>query len=298
MHALTFDVEDYDEIVARDYFGLEIGPNEVVVRLTETILDELDEHGARATFFVLGSVAKAYPGLVRRLHSDGHEIAVHGYGHRYCNLLEPEEFRVDVLRSIDAVAAACPGADVRGYRAPAFSVCAETLWVPEVLKEIGLSYESSVFPAETAHFGVPHAPRAPFRHPCGLVEVPMSAVRWLGRSWPVGGGGYLRHLPYCLTRWALRRLESEGLFAVTYLHPHEIDVDSPRLQSGSEPIGDRQPIRDGWWTFDFLQHFNRRSCREKLNRLLTDFELAPIRDLVASMNELPVVDLTGSGDTQ
>jgi polysaccharide deacetylase family protein (PEP-CTERM system associated) len=289
VHALTFDIEDYDELVARDFFGVEIPPSQNVVRLTEAILAELDTHDTRATFFVLGSVADAYPDLVRRIHRDGHELAVHGYGHRYCHQLEPQAFREDVLRSVDAVTNACPAAEIEGYRAPAFSVCVETLWVPEILHEIGLHYESSVFPARTAHFGIPHAPRSPFRHPCGLVEIPMSTIRWFGRSWPVGGGGYLRHLPYAITRRALRRLEAEGLAGVTYLHPYEIDVEPSSLQIESDPI------RSGWWAFDSLQHLNRRGCREKLSRILTDFHMGPIRDLAIEASELPVVDLTVTG---
>jgi peptidoglycan/xylan/chitin deacetylase (PgdA/CDA1 family) len=48
---------------------------------TPAVLDRLRALGARATFFVIGAKAEAYPGLVTRMADDGHEVGHHSFSH-------------------------------------------------------------------------------------------------------------------------------------------------------------------------------------------------------------------------
>lgn len=66
---------------------------------TERILDVLREKEVRATFFVLGRSAEAYPALVERTAQEGHEIATHGYSHRNMARLSAEECRQEWERT-------------------------------------------------------------------------------------------------------------------------------------------------------------------------------------------------------
>lgn len=48
---------------------------------TPAILDLLDQHGAKATFFVIGEKAAQYPELIREIHRRGHQLGNHSWSH-------------------------------------------------------------------------------------------------------------------------------------------------------------------------------------------------------------------------
>src|SRR5437667_4301808 len=205
-NALTFDIEEYFHA---EVFAHVLRPEEWpglasrVVDTTERLLDILDYADARATFFVLGWVAERYPALVQDIAGRGHEIACHGYGHQMIQRQTRQEFAKDVQRAKTAVEDAA-GASVVGFRAPTFSVMRETLWSLEVLWDAGVLYDSSIFPIVHDRYGIPDAPRFPYRVPVAsgtgnanadsIVEFPLSTVSILGRRLPIAGGGYFRLL--------------------------------------------------------------------------------------------------------
>ncbi|MDB5453986.1 MAG: polysaccharide deacetylase [Caulobacteraceae bacterium] len=200
---------------------------------TERLLEIFSEAQVKATFFTLGWVAERHPQLVRRIVADGHEIASHGYRHERVDSQTPEAFRADVgttrrlLEDLGGVA-------VRGYRAPTFSVGPHTPWAWRILEEEGYTYSSSIYPVLRDNYGVPSAPRGVHR-PEGahsLVEIPIATVRFAGRNWPSGGGGYFRLLPYQLSRAAIRRINQvDRMPAAFYIHPWEVDPGQPRVTS-------------------------------------------------------------------
>lgn len=228
---LSVDVEDYYHVEAfADVVAREQWPAypSRVENNTRRLLDLLEAAQVKATCFILGWVAERYPGLVRQIAARGHEIACHSYWHRPIFRLTPAEFRQDTRRAKDVIEQAA-GVGVAGYRAPSFSVTRKSLWAMEVLAEEGFAYDSSVFPVRHDFYGIPDAPRAPFRR-SGIVECPMTTFR-LGRAnLPVGGGGYLRIFPYWYTAAGIRRAWAEGLPLIVYVHPWEIDPEQPRLQ--------------------------------------------------------------------
>lgn len=232
-HALTFDIEDYfqvsnfDSIVEfREWDTFESR----VERNTEKILEIISDHGVLATFFVLGWVAEKYPGLVRQITEQGHEVATHSYRHRLVYELGPEGFREDLRRSIGVIEDAC-GQKVVGHRAPSFSITKDSLWALDVLQEEGLKYDSSIFPIRHPRYGIPDAPRGPHEIKPGFWEFPMSTVRVGGLNFPVAGGGYFRLYPLRVTKWAMRLRSQSRLPSVIYLHPWEFDPDQPRLSA-------------------------------------------------------------------
>ena len=224
-----FQVEAFTDIVDRSKWG---EYSSRVETNTRRILDLLDECQAPATFFILGWVAERYPGLVREIVARGHEPACHSYWHRLVYQLSPEEFRADTIRA-KAVIEQAAGTEVRGYRAPSYSITARSLWALEILAEIGFAYDSSVFPIRHDLYGIPAAPRYPFRYatPSGdLAEYPITTFRLLGKmNLPVGGGGYLRIFPFWYTAFGFRRALRANLPLIVYVHPWEIDPEQPRL---------------------------------------------------------------------
>lgn len=236
INALTIDVEDYFQVSALAPHFPRTEWEQVpcrVERNVNLILQLLDDHDARATFFVLGWVAERYPQLVRLIVAQGHEIASHGYEHERASAQPRDRFLADISLA-KAVLEDIGGESVAGYRAPSFSIGKANLWAHDCIAEAGYAYSSSVYPVRHDHYGMPDAPRFPYRLESGLLEVPVTTMRWMGRNWPAGGGGYFRLLPYAVSRWQIAKVNrDDARAAMFYFHPWEIDPEQPRVSRAS-----------------------------------------------------------------
>jgi polysaccharide deacetylase family protein (PEP-CTERM system associated) len=277
LHALTVDVEEYFQVegLARHVDRAEWDRLESRVEgETGRLLDLFAREGTKATFFTLGWVARRHPALVRRIVREGHELGSHGDAHRMITQMSRAEFREDI-RAAKKTLEDTAGVAVEGYRAPTFSVVKDTLWALDELREAGFTYDASVFPIRHDRYGIPDAPRWPYRIEngpgAGLVEFPSSTLRVAGKNIPLGGGGYLRLLPMAYTLQGLRRLDAEGAFMV-YLHPWEIDAQQPRF-----PLG-----RLAAWRC----YHNLDAVEERLTALVRAFRMAPARDVLRSLRLL------------
>lgn len=284
VNAMTIDVEEYFHANVFDGTPARAAVHSLESRVrqsTERLLDMLAGAGVRASFFVLGSVADRHAGLVKAIAASGHEIASHGQAHRLVFEQTREEFREDVRRAKGTLESLC-GSVVRGYRAPSYSVTARSLWALDALAAEGYDYDASIFPIRHDRYGIPNAPRHPFRlelNGRSLTEAPPSTIR-VGRfNLPVAGGGYFRLLPYAWTRWGITRLNLvERKPAIFYTHPWEIDAGQPRL-----PLS-----RVSAW-----RHYaNLASTEAKLARLLEEFQFAPLGTVLDALGRLPT-DLGG-----
>jgi polysaccharide deacetylase family protein (PEP-CTERM system associated) len=262
VNAFSVDVEDYFHVEALaqavrpgDWDRLEYRAE----RNTRRLLEILAGAGVRATFFMLGWIAERSPGLVREIHAAGHEIACHGENHQVIYRQSRDQFERET-RDAKARLEQAIGAPVAGYRAATYSIRRDSLWALEVLEALGFRYDSSIFPIHHDLYGIPDAPRFPYRPGRGpLLEVPITTVEWLGQRLPCGGGGYFRLLPYRLFRAGLRRVNSHdrqpGVF---YCHPWEIDPGQPRVPGIS-------------WRSRLRHYTNLARMESRLRRLLADF---------------------------
>lgn len=259
-NALTIDVEDYFQVSA---FAPHIPRSEWpirecrVERNVDCILGMLDEHNTKATFFTLGWIAERYPELIKRIVANGHELASHGYGHERASDQTPEAFFSDI-QVAKLILEDLAGCEVKGYRAPSFSIGEQNLWAFECLERAGYHYSSSVYPIKHDHYGMPNAPR--HAHKIGkLLEIPPTTLRFLNRNWPASGGGYFRLLPYEISRWMIGHINDVDKFAaVFYFHPWEIDTEQPRI------AGINRKTR-------FRHYVNIDRMEQRLHRLLGDF---------------------------
>ncbi len=260
-NALTIDVEDYFQVSA---FAPHIPRNEWptrecrVERNVDRILALLDEHGTKATFFTLGWIAERYPEIVRRIVAEGHELASHGYGHERASEQTESAFFSDINLA-KLILEDLVGTEVKGYRAPSFSIGQNNLWAFECLERAGYRYSSSIYPIQHDHYGMPDAPR--HAHSVGgLLEIPATTLRFLNRNWPASGGGYFRLMPYGLSRWMLHRINrTDQLPVVFYFHPWEIDQEQPRIPGISRKTR-------------FRHYVNIGRMESRLQRLLGDFQ--------------------------
>lgn len=239
-----------------------------IIQNTERLLALFAEHQAKATFFVLGHVAAQHPSLIRKIAEAGHELASHGYAHQLIYQQTPAVFKEDVSQAKKRVEDLV-GKSVKGYRAPSWSITAKSLWVWEILEELGFFYDASVFPIKTYLYGLPSSPRFPY-HPLykgrtlKLLEVPSSTVRVFKKNIPFAGGFYFRALPYPLIAQGIKTVNKEGQPAIVYLHPREIDPRQPRL-----PLKPKESL---------IHYFGLRQCAQKLVRLLKKFQFTSIEE--------------------
>ena len=234
---LTFDLEEWFNLLECDAIpGVEEwGDMESRVEAnTDRLLDILDKRGLKATFFVLGWVARRYPALVRRIASLGHEIGCHSDIHSLVWRQTPPQFREETARALNVIGEVV-GTPVTCYRAPGFSITSQCLWAFEALLDLGVTTDCSVFPGAHAHGGTRTMfPDAPFRIRVGnrtLLEFPVSLARLGPLRLAFVGGGYFRMLPLPLISHWTRKCPG----AVTYFHPRDFDAGQPRI-TGLSPI--------------------------------------------------------------
>lgn len=261
-HAMTVDVEDYFQVSAFD--GIipqekwSTYPSRVQAN-TETILQLFDKHQVKATFFVLGWVAKHAPRLIREIHDLGHEVACHSFYHQKVDTMNAASFRQDCLMAKGLLEDIIQ-APVIGYRAPTYSINPTTPWAHHVLEEVGFVYSSSVYPVKHDIYGWPGAPRFAYTAtPGGLIEIPISTYQ-ARVSLPCGGGGYFRLFPYVFSKFMLAQIEKkENKSCVFYFHPWEIDSQQPRQQGIS-------------FKTRFRHYLNLNRMQGRLEQLLKDFQ--------------------------
>lgn len=266
-NAMTVDVEDYFQVSAfenrfpKDMWS--ILPARVDYN-TREILELFNRHGVKATFFILGWVAEKFPALIDEIVKEKHEIASHGFWHQRVNLLTPAEFKNDVLSS-KKLLEDLSGLPVKGYRAPTYSINFQTQWALAILEECGFVYSSSIYPIKHDLYGWPSAPRFTFTStPGGLIEIPISTVKWAGRNIPCGGGGYFRLFPYAFSRWAISQLnKKEGKPSIFYFHPWEIDPNQPKQPNLSIKT-------------KFRHYHNLSFMKDKITKLLEEFKWGTI----------------------
>lgn len=271
-HVFTVDVEDYFQVYAFegvvDRATWDNYPSRVA-RNTDVLLDLLDRHNARGTFFALGWVADKHPQIIRRIADAGHEIASHGWWHRKVTSLTPAEFREDVLSS-RTILEQVSGKPVVGYRAPSFSITPGNEWAFDTLLECGYRYDSSLFPINRSNYGYPTAPPLPHlinRAAGDLMEFPLTTTQICGKRIPAAGGGYIRHFPYSVIRKAFHEKDRSGIPGVFYIHPWEIDADQPHM-----PVS---------WLTTVRHYRNIRKVLPRLERLLSEFRFTSIAHRLA-----------------
>ncbi|HUR55581.1 MAG TPA: XrtA system polysaccharide deacetylase [Gemmataceae bacterium] len=279
---VSFDVEEHHRIEAaagvvcsaelrNDY-------SDRMETSTRRILDQLADADVKATFYIVGEIAKTRPDLVRAIHAAGHEVGSHSWDHRRVHHFTPDSFRDDLMKSKD-VLEQVTGSPVYGFRAPTFSVVRQTGWAVDVLADCGFVYDSSIFPVCHDRYGIPDAPRGPFMavgRESEILELPPVTYRVAGMNLPVAGGGYFRLFPLAFMRAGLRQAgRSEPGVGMLYFHPWEFDSDQPRLALNRF---------SRWRTYVGITKTTRR-----LGRLLADY---PFRRAVDVATEIRASGMT------
>lgn len=279
-HALTVDVEDAVNQAMRNFFHRDMEPTGRVYDNTKRLLDLFTESGILCTFFILGEVARSFPQLIREIAHRGHELGIHGYSHRRYHSLSKQELHEEIYRAKASVED-ITGEEVIGHRAPEFSISRKNIWVLDLLLDLGIKYDSSIYPVKTARYGWadfnPSIDWLEIESGRKIIEAPLSVVKFGGKTLPVSGGGTFRVFPYGFTRSAIRRIGEDQSY-IFYMHPYEIDI--PPFQEfymdavRNTSVRNKLKLRMYW--------FNRQSVYPKLGKLIGEFRFAPLKEVIGN----------------
>lgn len=265
MRILTFDIEEWFHLLDNPSTKTEIQWEKYEVRIyqnVDKILEILEKTNTKATFFIIGWIAKKYPDIVKRI-SEKYEIGSHTCYHQLVWQQNQKEFKEDLSASIKLLQD-ISGKPVKYFRAPGFSIRTSELWAFEIIKECGIEIDCSVFPAHHAHGGLPFFPKS---YPSiiqykgiELKELPIVFKQIFGRHIIFSGGGYFRIIPY----WLLKKWTSEcNDYLLSYIHPRDLDAGQPMIKD--LPLKRR-----------FKSYVGLKNAGHKLERWLKDFEFTDI----------------------
>lgn len=262
---LTFDVEDWFQVENfKGYIPFSSWPSFDLRVETNThiILDLLDSFAfqPKATFFILGWIAKRVPGLVREIHGRGHEVASHGISHHLCTNQSPAELSKDLSASKKFLED-LTGEGVYGYRAPSFAVDNKIL---KLIHQAGYLYDSSYNSfAMHGRYGRLDLSQSEkqgtaFKLSHDFFELPVSNLNLGKMIFPLGGGGYFRLLPFQLFKQGMKSVLSHDDAFIFYSHPWEFDPEQPRMNQASKG-------------FKFRHYTNLARTGKKLHSLVGAF---------------------------
>ncbi len=242
-----------------------------VEEVTHRILQIVD--GLTITFFVLGYIAQRHPGLIKKIVSQGHEIASHGFRHEFVFKMGPQRFREDISRS-KKILEDLSGQPCLGYRAPGFSIRRQDMWALDIIKEEGFFYDSSIFPAVRTAGGIARFQKYPqvMQLESGpLIEIPVSTSKLLGVTTAFCGGGFFRFFSEKYIHKNIHKINGRRQPAVVYLHPRDIDPLQPRMKL-------KIPNR-------IMYYYGLKSAEAKFQRLVKAFQWGAFGEYASKMKD-------------
>ena len=218
MNILTFDIEDWFHThLARKHYSGHIWkqfPTRVEAN-THKILNFLDQHQRKATFFILGWVADPHPTLIKEIHARGHEIGSHSYWHHHARLLSKHDFQSDLQRCLGTLGE-LTGNQIYMYRAPGYSLHLRDKSYFEILASQGITIDSSV----QVSTNIKSWPQYIQTTTQPILEFPLTTS---SIGIPYSGGGYFRLLPETI----LKKMFAQQQYRMLYFHPRDFDPDNP-----------------------------------------------------------------------
>jgi len=265
LNALTIDVEQWYQTIL---FGSGHRYNNAIIGLPNNICEILlllDKYDTKATFFIVGSVAEKYPGIVKMIAKKGHEIASHGYRHRLVYKMSKQSFIDDVNHSLD-VLKRITQTEIMGYRASTWSITRNLYWATDALQSLGLRYDSSIYPVSLNLLKSLKLEKSPYKIKNDFIEFPPSTFQFLGYNFPFAGGTFLRFFSSGFIKSRIIEINRKGYPAMVYFHSWEFTDEVPKLNIPK-------------WKL-LIQYGNLKSIKEKLKMLLQNFKFSAIKDIL------------------
>jgi len=224
----------------------------------QSYLNWLKKYNFKCTFFIVGQAAQMYPFIIPELLKEGHEIACHGQSHIPLDKMNKDDFRRDIEKNLNALHKA-GASEIKGFRAPVFSLISSTKWAYEVLYEMGFSYSSSVLPARNPLYGWENFGEMPKKVDPGIIELPMTLAHFGLLKVPAGGGIYFRVLPEFFISWFFNKRLNGDRAVLGYFHPYDIDSGQEKFMHPG--INDNK-------IYNWLIYLNRSKVFDRLDHII------------------------------
>ncbi len=273
MNILGIDFEEWfhPELIQK-YLSDEVHTPQVINGLN-SILELLNKKDTIATFFVVGELLEFKPEIIDVIHDSGHEIGFHTMTHRRIDSESSFKILEEEIKKFDKIT----NGKSKGFRAPSFSLNNKSSWLIDLLEKNNYVYDSSIVPAKTNLYGVPNAPKKPYRITSNsleqniddgkIIEFPIMVTKFLGKSIPVGGGFYLRTLPLKIIKNSFDNYQKQNIPGVFYIHSWELTPKyMPRLKLS---------LKD-----NFVTYHNLSKAYKKMETLLSLYDFTSFEDFM------------------
>jgi polysaccharide deacetylase family protein (PEP-CTERM system associated) len=258
MKILTFDIEEWFHCDFISNHSTWANYESRIHHSTEKILQLLNEKNRKGTFFILGWISKNYPDVVKRIHEQGHDLGCHSLYHNLVHRMEPGEFLKDTEKAMKSIEDII-GEKIITYRAPGFSITEKTPWAFEILNQLGIEIDCSVFTSDHDYGGFPSFGESkPARiqyKGIQIKEFPMNTHKILNHNIVFSGGGFFRLFPYSI----IKKWTNESHYVMSYFHPRDFDYGQPMLK--------QLPLMR-----KFKSYYGLKGSYGKFNNWLNDFE--------------------------
>lgn len=260
---------DLEDIRFRMPDGLKY--KESVPENTHKYLEWLNKHNFKCTFFTVGDIARAYPNLIMDIVSEGHEIACHTNTHIPLKKMTPDEFELDLSNNMESLIKA-GASDINGFRSPYFSLTKECSWAYKVLKELGFTYSSSVYPAKNPFYGWEEFGSDIKTMENSIIEIPMTVKSFGPIKAAFAGGVYFRVLPKFLINNSFKNHHKTNTPLLGYFHPYDIDTNQEKFM--------HPEINDNKF-YNWLMNYNRKDVFNRLDTIINNgFTITTYRDYI------------------
>lgn len=273
LHPFSIDLEDW-------YQGIELpisewaGKEKRIEKGMDKIIEILEETDSKCTFFILGWVGENYPELIKKLSKAGHEIASHGYQHDKVYDMKPAEFKEKLSRT-KKILEDLSGQEIKGHRAPFFSITSKCLWGLEVIRECGFEYDCSISPIKTWRYGIDSSPDHIYRiEELDLIEYPCNTFQMMNKNFAIGGA-YFRIFPYRLFKKAYAENTSNGIPTMFYAHPWEYDPGHPFIKFEKKAM--------------LTHYFNLRAMAKRTKKLLSTFSFGTVEEVLSQVRSTSTI---------
>tara|TARA_B100000315_G_C14580711_1_gene590303 strand:- start:2608 stop:3462 length:855 start_codon:yes stop_codon:yes gene_type:complete len=278
MNILGIDFEDWFHPELIQKYISKDNHQPKVVQGIEKIINLLRLKDTKATFFVVGELLQFKPELLDIILENGHEIGFHTMNHtRIDSLNFQEKFEQEIKEFHELT-----DGHSKGFRAPSFSLNKKSSWVISVLEKNNYTYDSSVVPAKTKLYGIPEAQKNPYKITSKsletnsasgkIIEFPLMVTKLLGKSIPVGGGFYLRSLPFKIVKDSFHNYAKQEIPGVFYIHSWELTPEyMPKI---------KMPKQES-----FITYHNLGKAFSRMENLLEKFQFTSFSNFMENMNK-------------
>jgi polysaccharide deacetylase family protein (PEP-CTERM system associated) len=179
-----------------------------------------------------------------------------------CNHLNQNDLLKDITRSKHLLENMI-GCEIKGYRAPNFSVNNGAL---KLIKTAGYKYDSSYnnFNRHNryGHLSINGENKlgAAIRFAHNFCELPISNLKIANQIIPWGGGGYFRFIPFPIFKAGIKQILKKQDAYVFYVHPWEIDQNQPKVKQAKG--------LSGW-----RHYVNLERTYQRINKLISTFNM-------------------------